>query len=258
MLAQRHMLGRVATVLLLRSATASVLRRPVCGAAARLRGGSMSAGLDGATLTYFGLAGRGEAIRLAFHIGGIDFVDNRISSGWDTLKPTTPWGGLPVLKLPDGTEVGQNRAVLRLVGKQTGLYPSEDMDAAKVDELIDACDEVFSIVTNVDKENRPASAASGNIATCFSRIESFIGDEFAVGTSLTIADLAVFSTMGAAVGTIFDNMTLAMLEPYPKICALRKMVANHPQVLDWYAKQVELPYWEGSKSRYKVFLSENL
>jgi len=256
----------MAAVLPMCSVIYSAMRRPL-SISSRLRGGraattvssSQESGLLGSTLTYFGLAGRGEPIRLAYHMGGIDFVDKRVSfSEWPDLKHTTPWGQLPVLALADGTEIGQNRAILRLVGKQTGLYPMDDFEAAKVDSVLDACDEVFDIVIKEDEENRPTSAANGNIATRFGCIESIIGEEFAVGNSLTIADLAVFSVMGTVTGTIFPNMTFAMLEPYPKVSAIRKMVATHPQVLDWYVKQAELPYWKDSKDLYKVFLAENL
>ena len=37
----------------------------------------------------------------------------------------------------DGTMIGQSAAIMRYIGKKTGLYPSEDVVAALVDSIID-------------------------------------------------------------------------------------------------------------------------
>jgi hypothetical protein len=43
--------------------------------------------LTASTLTYFGIAGRGEAIRLAFAIGDIEFENKKIGFGdWGALS----------------------------------------------------------------------------------------------------------------------------------------------------------------------------
>ena len=127
--------------------------------------------LNGSTLTYFPLAGRAEASRLALFMAGIDFVDKRIYAEWGDFKPTTPWGGMPTLALPDGTVLGQGRAILRLAGKRAGLYPADDIAACKVDGLLDALDDVFSVISKVPKEEREESAKSGTIAEIFGKIE---------------------------------------------------------------------------------------
>merc|ERR1711933_445416 len=100
--------------------------------------------LDKCKLTYFGLPGRGEAIRLALFLGNIDFTDDRIGfPDWKALKPNTPWGSLPVLTLADGTQIAQTRAILRLVGKETALYPTDNhIKAAQIDEIMDAVEDM--------------------------------------------------------------------------------------------------------------------
>jgi len=113
--------------------------------------------LQGCKLTYFSIAGRGESIRLALSIGGISqWTDDRIEfADWNVVKPTTPWGSLPVLTLQDGREIAQQRAILRMVGKETGLYPSAEFNdnftAAKIDELMDALEDVGSITNAVGR-----------------------------------------------------------------------------------------------------------
>merc|ERR1711976_792010 len=64
-------------------------------------------------LTYFNLRARGEPCRLLLAYGGIKYEDNRIAPPWDPtstwagLKPTTPFGQLPVLNW-DGVEICQS------------------------------------------------------------------------------------------------------------------------------------------------------
>merc|ERR1712113_536834 len=61
-------------------------------------------------LTYFNLRARGEPCRLLLAYGGIKYEDNRIAPPWDptstwaSLKPTTPFGQLPVLNW-DGVDL---------------------------------------------------------------------------------------------------------------------------------------------------------
>ena len=101
----------------------------------------------GSKLTYFSLTGgRAESTRLAFAIGGVPFEDHRVEfKDWPTLKPTTTWGSLPILELSDGRIVTQQKAILRLAGKDAGLYPSDDLFlSAKCDELIDALEDIMA------------------------------------------------------------------------------------------------------------------
>merc|ERR1712117_24207 len=66
-------------------------------------------------LTYFNLRGRGEPCRIMLAYGGIKYEDERIPPPWDptstwaSLKPTTPFGQLPVLNW-DGVEICQSMA----------------------------------------------------------------------------------------------------------------------------------------------------
>jgi prostaglandin-H2 D-isomerase / glutathione transferase len=209
--------------------------------------------LQGCKLTYFSLAGRGEATRLALAIGGIQFEDHRVEfPQWGALKPTTPWGSLPVLKLSTGQEIAQQRSVLRLVGKEVGLYPTDDnVKAALVDSLMDACEDVGSKTTaegqglekTLKEEARAkAFAKGGAVCNLLDNIEKFIGMHgkggYAVGDSLTIADIFVFTSLGAVVSGLYDGVPVDALDSgFPNINAVRKTVRSQDAVVKWYAER---------------------
>jgi glutathione S-transferase len=68
-------------------------------------------------LIYFDApVSRGEECRLALHLAGIDFEDVRVPRGdWQALKPTMPFGSLPVLEIPDKPPLGQSNAILATI-----------------------------------------------------------------------------------------------------------------------------------------------
>ena len=105
-------------------------------------------------LYYFGIAGKGEEIRWAFHYLGIPFEDYRFTfKEFQELKAsgTLPFGQVPVLKVTN-KETGQETllcqtvAIMRFIAKiggqqennkKSSFYPSCPIAAAKVDAILD-------------------------------------------------------------------------------------------------------------------------
>ena len=205
--------------------------------------------LQNCKLTYFGLTGRGEATRLALAISGIPWEDDRIAfPDWKELKPTTPWGSLPNLTLSDGRKIAQQRAILRFVGKETGLYPTTDsVAAAQVDELMDAAEDIGTKTNAVgqglpqeEKEalRKVACEAGGVTYEILERIDKFVAANgqggHAVGDSLTIADLFLYTATCNLVGGLYDGVPLDAADSFSHIMACRKLVRSHPAVMKWY------------------------
>ena len=84
-------------------------------------------------LIYFDApVSRGEECRLALHLAGVDFDDVRIKiADWPALKERTPYGGLPVLELPGVPALAHSNAILVLIGRRHDLHPTDDVDAAR-------------------------------------------------------------------------------------------------------------------------------
>lgn len=154
-------------------------------------------------LTYFDMhAGRGEVARMALFIGSVDYEDRRIPfKDWPALKPETPFGAIPVLEV-DGQEVTQCNGINRFVGKLTGLYPADPLQAAFCDEAMDAIEDIsnqliptFSIKDEEEKKARRQELADGPITFYLTRLERRLearGGEYFADNRLTVADLKVF------------------------------------------------------------------
>ena len=189
-----------------------------------------------------------ERTRLALAIGNIKFTDERIAfSNWRDLKPSTPWGSLPILTLSNGTVVAQQKAILRLVGKETGLYPTDPIDAAKVDELMDALDDISAMVTKIgqglekdakEEARKDACEKNGAVHTFFAKIDTAIGTNdksaFAVGESMTIADLFIYCSCSFFLSGFFDGVPADAIDSFEKLAKLRKAVRSHDSVCKWY------------------------
>src|SRR3954466_10390081 len=100
-------------------------------------------------LTYFNAPmSRGEECRLALHIGGVDFEDNRLSRDqWMALKPSTPFGSLPLFELPGSPVLAQSNAILVLIGRRYGLHPKDDVEAARHEAIMSYVEELRAHVT---------------------------------------------------------------------------------------------------------------
>jgi prostaglandin-H2 D-isomerase / glutathione transferase len=80
--------------------------------------------------TYFDIEGLGEMVRLALALSGTEHEDIRITfPQWPALKPTVPYGQLPVMTIDDGPMLTQSKALLRYVGVTYSktLYPTDKL-----------------------------------------------------------------------------------------------------------------------------------
>ena len=96
-------------------------------------------------LTYFDFhGGRAEPVRLALHIGGIEFEDHRFAfPEFAAVRKSTPFGQVPTLQV-DGVQVTQCDSILRYAGKLAGLYPADAFQALLCDEVMYVVEEAGS------------------------------------------------------------------------------------------------------------------
>ncbi|CAN8062333.1 unnamed protein product [Agarophyton chilense] len=197
-------------------------------------------------LTYFDLRGRAEPIRLAFLISEIDYEDDRFEfQAWKDIKPTLPYGSVPVLTV-DGQVLAQSGAILRYVGKLGKLYPSDPLQALKVDEVMDTIHDMVSVVygykgddRGVLKEQRTKfidETLPRYAGALEKRFESFGEGVYAVGDQISIADLVITCFINGFKSGVFDFVPSDVMENYPKFMAIHKQVMELPSVVEWYKK----------------------
>src|SRR5207302_1952499 len=80
--------------------------------------------MTGIKLTYFDTpSSRGEECRLALHLAGVPFVDERLKvAEFVQRRADTPFGALPVLTVEGHPPLAQTNTILRLIGRRYELH----------------------------------------------------------------------------------------------------------------------------------------
>jgi hypothetical protein len=198
-------------------------------------------------LIYFDFdGGRAESIRLAFHIGGIDFEDVRLKfPEFREAQPSFRFHALPLLEI-DSQPITQSNAHLRYVGKLAGLYPTDDLQALYCDEVMGAVEDVSHAVGktlglqgDALKQARE-EFVQGRLATYIKGLDELLargGGQFFADGRMTVADLKVFvETRTLAKGTLDHVPTNIVEELAPALADHRARIANDPRVVAYYAR----------------------
>lgn len=199
-------------------------------------------------LTYFDFhGGRAEPARLALSLGGVAFEDHRIGGAdWPGLKPGTPFGGLPVLEV-DGVALSQSNAINRYVGRLSGLYPEDPLQAAFCDEAMDAVESLYAELAPSMKEKDPAERkrlreelVEGKLAFYLRALEARLvarGGEWLAAGRLTVADLKVAGLVRHLTSGVLDHVPTDLVDRLaPGLAALARRVREHPGVTAYYAR----------------------
>jgi glutathione S-transferase len=199
-------------------------------------------------LTYFDFdGGRGEPARLALHIGGIAFEDQRITGkDWPAFRDKTPFLAMPTLEV-DGKVVSQSNSINRYVGKLSGLYPKDDWQALLCDEVMDAAEDISArIGQTIDlpadtKKKAREELAAGHIARYLeqfqARLKSAGGEYFADGR-LTVADLKVFMLIRWLRSGVLDHIPKDLVDRVaPMLIGHLERTASQPKIVDYYKRR---------------------
>lgn len=198
-------------------------------------------------LIYFDFdGGRAESVRLAFHIGGIDFEDVRLKfPEFREAQPSFRFHALPLLEI-DSQPITQSNAHLRYVGKLAGLYPTDDLQALYCDEAMGAVEDVghavgktLGLQGDALKQARE-EFVQGRLATYIKGLDELLargGGQFFADGRMTVADLKVFvETRTLAKGTLDHVPTNIVEELAPALAEHRERIANDPRVVAYYAR----------------------
>jgi len=186
---------------------------------------------------YFPFEGpRAGPIRDAFKIGKIDFEDVRVppQEFQTTHKATAPFGAVPTLKIGEKI-ISQNNSILRYVGKQTGLYPTDGYHALLADEICDAVEDFVSFilgptmrVDNEKKKEMRVEIANKSGPQWFGQVEKVLERNgcskehvFVTGSDkMSVGDLKLYHLIAWLKSGMLDHIPTTISDAYPHITAI--------------------------------------
>jgi len=196
-------------------------------------------------LIYFNLRARGEISRLLFAAGSVPYEDSRVEhSRWPDLKPSTPFGQLPVLEV-DGVRLCQSKAIARYLALKFGLAGKTEIEKARADMLVDCMDDILKPTTafffekdKAKQEELQATFDKETLPALLLLLEKLLvenkgGNTFFVGDSLTWADLT-WIDLCSWLGSIGSDSAISSV---PKLAALRIRVEALPMIAEWIKKR---------------------
>jgi glutathione S-transferase len=198
------------------------------------------------TLTYFDTpSSRGEECRLALHLAGVEFVDERLKPAeFAARKASTPFGTLPVLTIEGHAPLAQTNTILRLIGRAHGLHPTETWAAAREEAIMSAVEDLRQRMTplgrikdEAEKRRAREEFAAGYLREWAEHLQRQIGEgPFVGGGEIHVADLKLFVILGAYLRGTFDYISADVFTPFPKLLAVYHAVKNHPKIQAWYSR----------------------
>jgi len=199
-------------------------------------------------LTYFDFdGGRGEPVRIAFHMAGIDFEDKRITfSEFGELRKDWRFNAVPVLEI-DGAAVTQSNAMCRFVGKMAELYPADNLQALYCDEVMGAIEDLSNRIVQTfglegdELQLAREKLADGWLAVFLHGLNELLvrgGGEYFADNQLTIADLKVFVQTRWLTSGSLDHIPADLVQRLaPALVDHQDRVQKDPRVAAYYASR---------------------
>jgi len=189
---------------------------------------------------------RAEVVRIGLFVGDVPFEDIRDQKRVDLIAAgKLAFGAVPVLEA-DGKMLSQTQAMAVYAGKLAGIHPEDPWLAAKVDECLNGCTDVTGTIGATfrlpDAEKEAARAAliaeGGRLAMHLGGLERICAENgscgFAVGSALTVADLAIWRLVGWVSSGVIDGIPKQYVaESFPALSKLVASVDAHPKVAEW-------------------------
>ena len=193
---------------------------------------------------YFDGAGRAEAIRIMLHAAGLAFTDTRFpGTDWPSIKPTTPLGFVPLLKV-NGKTFCQSKALMRYAAKKAGMYPTDDLEALAVDEAVDTLDEMVDKAPKSQDKAELEKLRKEFQAGTMTKVATFLegkiqanGGCYISGKSTSMADLVLLLVVKQIQIGFYDYIDTNFYDSFPGIMATFHAVAEGEKFKSYIASK---------------------
>eukprot|EP01006_Ploeotia_vitrea_P009526 TRINITY_DN2254_c0_g1_i1.p2 TRINITY_DN2254_c0_g1~~TRINITY_DN2254_c0_g1_i1.p2 ORF type:complete len:436 (-),score=89.83 TRINITY_DN2254_c0_g1_i1:1747-3054(-) len=220
-------------------------------------------------LEYFNIKARNAVPMIALTYAGVDYDFKVVDSDWAAIKPTCPFGQVPVLRDGD-TVVSQTLAIAEYVAFKfaKNLLGETPQDFASSAALLQLSEEIF--VGMVKSHYHPADKTAAwnqyfdtTLPGIFKNLEKLMNADNKFTNAVTLGELAVFAVLSVAKdlqGDILDNFT--------KMSAWFNNLANDEKVKKFTAAlagcrsyfkrtsyEIQFGYWDirGLASSFRLF-----
>jgi len=96
-------------------------------------------------MSYFGVRALGQMPRYVMHAGNIEYhYDGTVAANWQTEKPKTPFGQLPILRVKGHGVIAQSSAITQYVATLAGFMPSDPFLRSRVIMVHEHCRDILS------------------------------------------------------------------------------------------------------------------
>ena len=217
---------------------------------------------------------RAEIARVCLFISDIEFEDLRITSEDNSyLKENgmlgdgtiIPFRQLPVLEI-EGQSIAQTGAIARICGKISGMYPTDIIEAGKVDQVIDTVTDINVLINPSMREKDPSikklmrnDLSSDALPKYFGYLENILeanDSGWFVGDEMTVADIAVWSMLGWIAQGVLDGIPPGLPKPFERLTRLYNKMSRMPKVQEW--KRLTYAYDESSTGEYNYHVPDSI
>ena len=196
---------------------------------------------------------RAEVLRVSLFIKDIPFEDIRVSreefvhlikTGYLPNGKKVPFHQLPVIEV-DNKIIGQTGAIARYCGKVSNLYFDDILQAAKIDQIIDAATDITNIVSPTIREKDEQKKIEDRkilvnklLPRWFTYLENILSEDDSEWfvEKMTIADIAIWRLLGWLISGIIDGIPPSIIDEFPKLKNVHHQVHSHPKVQEWMLK----------------------
>ncbi|CAP24213.1 Protein CBR-GST-30 [Caenorhabditis briggsae] len=208
-------------------------------------------------LSYFPIRWAGEVPRQILAYAGQKFEDNRIQQAdWPELKPSTPFGQLPVLEV-DGRPLGQSHAISRYLARQFGINGRCPWEEAQVNAIADQFKDYLSDIrpynlvkmgfAQGDADQLYTETFLPNFKKHYQFFTRFLkasGAGFLIGDSLTWVDILIAqhtSDLLSDSGSVFATKD-SIIDEFPELKAHQKKIHAIPNLKKWIETRPVTPF----------------
>jgi glutathione S-transferase len=196
-------------------------------------------------LIYFDApVSRGEECRLALHCAGVEFEDVRVPRpDWPALKPTAPFGSMPILELPGRPPLAQANAILVYIGREYGLHPGDHFEAARHEAVMGHVEDLRAAVgptlsmQGAEKQRAREELAATYLPTWAANAErQIVGDgPFFAGSKLHVVDLKLHMAVRWFAGGAVDHVPATIFSACARLNRVHDAVRDDARIKAWYA-----------------------